>query len=416
MRRVQRAQERGVVLWAAVLMVLLIGGLSTAFLIEGLGERTAIEHRKTTARALEIAEMAAVRGTVEITSLLDPDGDGIGTLAGDFSGGDYDTEAAQDATYEDRWRINARGTYRLSTKRIEIGIRRRQSSDWVEGLFAREEMVFNGDLATDSYDSRLGPYAGQATNSDAGGAYANTKGSVGSNMDIRITGTAGYIRGNAIPGPLSTVEMSGSPTIYGDTLPRRTDMTVPDPDLADFEAAMATNDNGNIIAIGGGKPAYDNRTMSLVASGSRIVELPGGTYFFKDVRFAGGSELHVLGPSVIYVTGQFDLGGGTLINVTGTPSSLRVYAHPYPLPGGSVPLHSEVIFDGSSGTALAVYAPGVDVTVNGTADVYGAIVGRNIKATGNARFHYDEALTAFTQYSKVNVERLYWKDLTENLR
>ena len=162
---------------------------------------------------------------------------------------------------------------------------------------------------------------------------------------------------------------------------------------------------------------YDNRTMSLVVTGQREVTLPGGTYFFRDVRFGGGARLIVTGPSVIYVTGEFDLGGSSLTNMTGIPSNLRVYAHPYALPGGTVSQHSEVIVNGGAGAALAVYAPEVDITVNGDADIYGAMIGRSIKSTGNAYYHYDEALGAFNQYAKVYVERLYWRELSEgNLR
>ena len=427
MRHVSRSHERGMVLWATVLMVLLIGGLSTAFLVEGLGERTAIEHRKTSTLALEIAEMGAVRATLEITALSDPDGDGIGTLSGSFSGGDYEAVAVQDATYPDRWRITVRGTYRLSTKRIELGLRRRQDGDWIEGLFARDGLTFNGDISTDSYDSRLGTYASQATNTDTGGTHARLNGHVGSNATIRTTGSAMHVRGNAIPGPLSQVESSGSPTITGDTLPRRDSIDLPDPDLADFQAAMAVNSNADIKVSsgggtnknggGGGKPPYDSRTMSLVATGQKIVTLEGGTYFFRDIRLTGGAELRVTSASVIYVTGQFDLGGGTLTNTTGIPANLRVYAHPYALPGGTVSQHSEVSVSGGAGAALAVYAPEVDITVNGDADVYGAMVGRTIKSTGNAYYHYDEALGAFNEYAKVYVERLYWRELSEgNLR
>lgn len=411
--------ERGTVLWMTALIILLLGGLSTAFLFEGLGERTAIEHRKTSMLALEIAEMGAIQSMVEITSLQDPAGDGTGNVEGAFAGGDFGSVAVQDAAYPDRWTITTRGTYRLSTKRIEIGIRRRVRGDWVEGLFARDGLTFNGDLRTDSYDSRLGTYASQATNTDGGGPYAGLRGHVGSNAVIRTTGSAMHVRGNAIPGPLDSVESAGTPTILGDTLPRRDEVPIPDVTLEEFEAALAAHDNANITVgggPGGGKPPYDDRTMSLVATGSRVVTLPGGTYFFSEVRFAGGAAMRVTGPSVIYVTGQFDLGGGSLVNTTGVPGNLRVYAHPYALPGGVPPTHSEVIFNGGAGSALAVYAPAVDITVSGNSDVYGALVGRTIKSTGDAYFHYDEALSAWDEHGIVFVERLYWKDLSPRIR
>lgn len=412
-----RSSERGVVLWVTLLMVLLLGGLSTAFLFEGLGEKTAIEHRRTTIRALEICEMGAVRSTLEITALEDSSDDGIGNTEGMFAGGDFESAAFQSVQFPDRWKITTKGAYRLSTKRIEIGIRRRRASDWVEGLFAKDGVTVNGDIRTDSYDSRLGTYASQATSNDGGGNFAAPRGHVGSNTNIRITGSSAHIRGNAIPGPLSEVETAGSPTITGDTLARRDHITLPPPDAADFAAALASNDNANItVSGGGGRPPYDDRTFALTATGTRTLTMPGGTYFFSDLRFAGGAVLNVTGPTVIYVTGQFDLGGGTLVNTSGIPSNLRIYAHPHVLPNVPAPTHSEVIFNGGAGSALAVYAPEVDITISGNAEVFGALVGRAIKSTGDAYFHYDEALGAFNEYGKVFVERLYWKDLSTRVR
>jgi hypothetical protein len=172
----------------------------------------------------------------------------------------------------------------------------------------------------------------------------------------------------------------------------------------------------NGSAGSGGKSPYDTRTYSLVASGSRVVTLTGGTYVFSEVNFSGGAQLIVAGPSVIYVTGRFDLGGGSVVNSTGIPSDLVVYAHPYTLTGLPAPTHSEVIFNGGPEADLAIYAPGVDVTMGGDDDVFGAVVGRTITTTGNPYFHYDEALAAWNKHSTVYLERLYWRDLTTHLR
>ncbi len=115
-----RREERGMVLWMTIMMVLLLGGLSTAFLWESLGERTSIEHRKTTMLALEIAEMGAAQSTVEITALQDAGTDGIGNIDGLLAGGEFEVAAVQDANFPDRWKLTSTGTYRLSTKRVEM--------------------------------------------------------------------------------------------------------------------------------------------------------------------------------------------------------------------------------------------------------------------------------------------------------
>ena len=418
-RHPRLSRERGIILWTTLFIVVVLGGLSAAFLYEGLGERTAVEQRSTGLLALQICEAGTLHGVMEITALQDASTDGVGNASNDFAGGSFEVAATQDATHPDRWTLRTQGTYRLSRKRTEVGIRRRVHSDWAEGMYARRALRFNGDIATDSYDSRVGTYASQAVNADAGGPYAKGNGHVGSNASIRTTGSSMVIRGNAIPGPLGTVDSSGTPTIWGDMLPRRIEVPLPGVPQADFEAALATNDNAGITwsgGAGGGKPPYDAKNVALVASGSRVVTLPGGTYFFSDVRFSGGAELRVTGPTVIYVTGQFDLGGGVLVNATGVPSDMIVYVHPYDLPGVPSPTQSEVKFNGGPAASLAVYAPEVDITVGGNNDVYGSLVGRDITTLGNASFHYDEALGAWAKFSKVFVERLYWRELNATLR
>jgi len=98
------------------------------------------------------------------------------------------------------------------------------------------------------------------------------------------------------------------------------------------------------------------------------------------------------------------------------PGDLRVYAHPYPLPSGVNSPSPTVKFGGGAGSALAVYAPGMPIVVHGDGDLYGAIVGDTIDVLGDASFHYDLALGDWDRYAVVVLERLYWRDLVQNLR
>jgi hypothetical protein len=50
-----------------------------------------------------------------------------------------------------------------------------------------------------------------------------------------------------------------------------------------------------------------------------------------------------------------------------------------------------------AGTAQAfckLYAPNADITITGDFDFNGSLVGKSVKLSGNAAFHYDEALNA----------------------
>ena len=48
---------------------------------------------------------------------------------------------------------------------------------------------------------------------------------------------------------------------------------------------------------------------------------------------------------------------------------------------------------GNSGAAATWYAPNAAVTLNGTADLYGSLLGRTVNNTGNANLHYDRRLS-----------------------
>lgn len=412
------------ILWSVIFVVLALGGLSVGLLWEGLADKISIQHRQANLLALQICEKGMVEAGLEIRAMKDASTDGIGNVSGDYAGGAYRVTAKRRVDYPDRWILTARGDFGHSVKRVQSGLRRRVRSDWVEGLFAKDELVFNGTAQTDAYDSRLGTWNSQAVNNDGAGPYALGGGDVGSNVGIKLNGSSGTIRGNAIPGPLNETVTSGTPTIWGDVFPRRREIPIPDVPLADFEAALAVNDNaqfgggpgGGGPGGGGPKGPYDSKNMSLTGNGGETITLTGGTYFFTSVQLTGGSTIEVTGPTTIYITDSFDTSGGTLINASGVPSDLIVYAHPYPLPSGSVAPNPGIKFGGGAGSAMAVYAPEMPVVVHGDGDIYGAILGSTITVMGDASFHYDKALSDWDKFSTVTVERLYWRELSARLR
>ena len=435
------ARERGTILLGVVFVTFLLGSLSFAFLQEGLAEKVSVDHRQSSLLALQIAEKGLIEASSEVLSQTDGGSDGVGVVQGSYAGGTYEVAAAQDGTNPDRWTLTARGTHGLSTRRLEIGVRRRENSYFVEGLFSKDALTFNGSTATDAYDSRLGTYASQAVNSDGSGTYADGGGHIGSNRGITLHGSSVTIRGNAIPGPLYETSTSGGPTVWGDILPRRMEIELLPISQAAFEAAFATNDNAELLAGagaatggstsngkgkgkgggggaggGGGSSPYDPTTYSLTSSGQGTIDLAGGTYFFTDVRLTGQSALRINGPTIIYVTGDFDVSGGGFVNGTGKPLDFLVHVHPYAIVPGHAPASSTVKIRGGSEASMALYAPGAALTVAGGDDLYGAYVASTITIAGNVRFHYDKALGEVQSKSEVVLERLYWRDLDERLR
>jgi hypothetical protein len=409
--RSRRAREAGATSLVALFVALVLGGLSIALVHEGFAARAAVLRQETSFQAVELAEVALSKAEVEVRSQVDGGTDGIGTVTGSAGNGTFEATTVPDPVSADRFVVRTKGTQAMSVRRIEAGVRRRSRAMFVEGLFSKDGLVLDGNQRTDSYDSRLGSYASQAVNVDDGGPYSDLGGSVGSNEDIRVNGSANYIRGNAIPGPQHDVVQSGDPVITGDTVPREQEIEISDTPLAEFTAAAASNANGTWL-VESGSVAYDAGRATLRVNAKSEVVLPGGTYFFSDLTLRSQAVLRVTGASRIYATGGVDLSGGTVVNETGRPADLLVFVHPYPLPATYDPPRTELTVSGHPRTAMAVYAPEADVTISGGSELFGAIVAREITLNGDTFFHYDRALGELGRAPGATFERLYWRELS----
>lgn len=403
------ASERGSVSVLAALVALALAGLATGLLTEGLAARTSLVRTEDSLRALEAAETALARAEQEISSSHDADGDGIGTLESTLGSATARVSATSDPILVNRWTLTAVGESKNTVRRVEVGLRRWNPGVFVEGLFSHDDLVFDGVNVTDAYDSRKGSYEGQAVNSDAAGTYAELGGNIGSNAGfIELSGSSITVRGDAIPGPGRSVYERGDPTVLGDTMARKYERDVPPTPLAEFQAALATNDNGNWTQEDGNL-AYSDAAKTLAFKAGGTLTLPGGTYFFSQFTLSGNSTVKFTGPAKVYVTGSLDLSGGTLLN-SGVPSDLMIYAHPYALPGGFSPTSTQVKIAGGSGSAFAMYGPSAYLTLSGGSDIFGAAVAKRIKVNGNCRYHYDKALADTFVVGSPRVERLYWRE------
>jgi hypothetical protein len=110
--------------------------------------------------------------------------------------------------------------------------------------------------------------------------------------------------------------------------------------------------------------------------------MPGGTYYFRDMLLNGGAILNITGDVTIYVTRDLTFNGGSFVNnVTNKAENLTIN-----MTGGVAAITFGSPFYG------VLYAPDTDVTISGDADVYGAVVADDLRITGNAIGHYDESL------------------------
>lgn len=238
-------------------------------------------------------------------------------------------------------------------------------------LIGIEWVSVPGSPDTDSYDSSKGSYT-SATAGDRGGLC--------SDGPINVDGAA-HVRGSARAGKGYKVTLTGGATVTGSIGSRLKPLNMPPVDAS--EAALV-NDNSTLPGIPKGNslvsPIDANGNFRL--DGSKMYDMPPGTYYFNNFTLEGQSVLNISGPTTIYVVGDLRRAGGTLVNNnTAIPSNLQIM-----MTGGAAHVTSNNAFHG------LLYAPNTAVTIDGASDLYGAVVGRTLTITGSGSVHYDESL------------------------
>ena len=205
--------------------------------------------------------------------------------------------------------------------------------------------------------------------------YTNGGGftAVASNGPITLGGNS-QVFGNANPGVGYTV--SNPSAVTGSTDPLTSPLVYP---KASPTAYSASNNNSAI-------PASYMSGSSLALSGSQSLTLPGGTYYFNNVSIGGSASISFSGPATIYVYGSIDLSGGA--NTTSNlPGNLNIIVGPDT--SGNPP--GTISLKGGSALYANIYAPQSDITMVGSGDIYGSVVGQSITNKGTSSVHYDVA-------------------------
>ncbi len=399
--------ERGLVIIPLLMVAILIAGLTLVLLEESVGEVRRVSFAEQRLRALEIAEIGLLRAEMELRSGSDADGDGLGTLTGTVDGGAYEVRSTLLDANERLYKLESRGTRGLAVRRLEAGVRVLPDTYFKHALFAKQSLRLSGHCWSDAFDTRLGTYASQSTNTVSGlhGLVADAGGHLGSNGSIRVTGSGGIL-GDAIPGPGDVARLNGGAFVAGDTTPRSETLEIADPPYEAFLAAFEANDN-HTIDTSSPDISYDATKLVLKGKSGASVQLPGGTYIFHTVDINGSGNLEILGPSVIYITDKFELANGSVRVLGGRTLDCVLYGHGYDFPPRSRRRTLSVRIGSKAATTLAVYAPTFKYVSHGGGDLFGAVVANTIVLTGGAGLHYDRALSAVKSGS-VGSERLYW--------
>ena len=230
-------------------------------------------------------------------------------------------------------------------------------------LVGIHSLTASGNITTDSYSSASGAYDPAA---------AGNRGNLCSGGPITLHGGV-HVRGDIRSGGSDDVVMrSASAIVTGNVGSRVKPLELPPVTVHDV---AWNNDNVRL-----GKALNGARDFDL--AGDHVFAIPAGIYFVNDMNLRGSARLKITGETVIILTGDLNgSGNAEFSNDTEIPSNLRILAT-----SGKITLAGRKKFHG------VIYAPHSRVDVSGNADIYGAIVGGNLRIVGNATAHFDEAL------------------------
>jgi hypothetical protein len=269
-------------------------------------------------------------------------------------------------------------------------------------------LSFAGGATTDSYDSSA-PLVGGVPVLDAEGGNVGTNGNLtGVGDPTTIHGSLSTPRsgvGACTANNVTAQTVSGSATVDEGLveLPQPVEYpTPPAPDPLPPTTTQGFTQSGGCptgapvecVASAGGAtitPASPSSTVTMGnmnLAGNTTVHLNAGTYVVNSIDIAGSAQIVIdSGPVIFQIAGQgvttpIKIEGDGISNPTFNPSNLQfVY-------GGT----GEVQVAGGTETSAILYAPNATGGFAGGSHWYGAVILKQLTATGGASIHYDRRL------------------------
>lgn len=301
-----------------------------------------------------------------------------------------------------------------AVKQVFITLKTR--SMFANGLTAKDSITFSGNnVLVDAYDSTLGVWDSFSNSADEGSvatvaviadALSSGNGTVwgygatgGATPDVGPNGWIGS-KANYNPFDSNGYEDSRVTTDFTSDFP---DVVIPS-NSVDYTTMP---EDGTIGVRAGFSPkvyklaSYSNRNNKMLTIDGPVIVIIDG-----DMDIKGEIEITEYGSAEFYVAGDASFGGNGVANMTNKPEAMQLYGTVGSGGSQSIKIH------GNGQAAAIVYAPYADVTMNGagsSGEMSGAVVGKTIKLTGNANFHYDLNLKNFNSDGAYQLG--YWQEL-----
>ncbi len=381
-RRREREEQAGSALIIGLLVVLMLLASSAVLLLVSGAEMQVVSGARDSQQALFLSEAGINEAIVEVNRGVDANGDGLGSLSRSYGGGTYVVTATLSGT---DYTVRSTGTFRGRSRVVEVVLVRSAKVRFTKAIVAGRTLQVKNDAFVDSYNSTTSSYSSQAGSTHRSMPRAGTAGHVASGKNIKLENYAG-IYGDATPGPTGTVAQGGTAVVTGSTAPAGTftppAIVVPPPIAS--TGALAISSSGQNLTIGPGDFGYDS--IALSNDGQLTVRGPARVVVNGNFKVQNSAKFVVDGTNgsvEFYVKGSFESTGSADMNsVTDKPKDATLFM----VGGGSAKLTLANV------TYMSVYAASSDVTIVGSTELLGGVVGRTVTLQDTARVHFDTDL------------------------
>jgi hypothetical protein len=274
------------------------------------------------------------------------------------------------------FRIRAYGTAQGESAGLEALVVRETQRPFQFAAFGNATVVGNGSIVTDSWNSNASPRYELAPTH-------GTKGDLGSNGSVALSGGSGSVMGTLTPNAGRTVPDADVPPVPADA----------------YSAGFVNR----------------SRTFTDARVAMSRVNLTGSDVLTFAPPPGGLQE--------VWITDEASITGGGQIVIQQPPSpalpgTVRIYLSgdgPYKFAGNgianqdprSVPMNLQIVsakpvslaISGGANLTAVVYAPKASVDLSGTAQLMGGVVGSRVDLNSGT-FHFDEALPQMTFRTK----------------
>jgi len=304
-----------------------------------------------------------------------------------------------------------------------VRVRTQYKEQAINGMLARSTISMNGHPSIDSFNStnmaqsNNGQYdSGRATDHAFVGTISQSPGNLSIGNATVYGSVATGAEGTVSVGPNGSVgstAFNNDPSSSGVEDGHATDdlnIVIDDNVLpADFGPLLAPGKGVDVMGTNYGwvfgRGDYQiNGDFTLSGQQGKVIVTNKARLYVMGMTKISGQAFVLIGNNAsleLYAGGTVDIGGNGIVNFPGG------YAKNFSVIG--LKDCQKVTIAGNAPYVGTINAPNADVSLQGTSDVFGAVVGKTIKVGGNVNFHYDEALPAITKRGRYIPYR--WEEL-----